>query len=90
MMTRPKKTFQTTGPVIPSENYFVERCEETADFLSRIERGKYIVIFAPTEIPHERIFVAEVARLLEFTVWCNPNSGEFGYRIATTFSRGDF
>lgn len=35
MMTKQKRTFQTTGPVIPSENYFVERREETTDFLSQ-------------------------------------------------------
>jgi hypothetical protein len=34
---------------------------------------------AKIQIPHDRIFVAEVAKLREFGVSISPNSGEFGY-----------
>ncbi len=45
----PRRTFVTGGPVVPEENYFVKREQESADFLQRVEAGKYIVIFAPRQ-----------------------------------------
>ncbi len=44
-----RRTFATGGPVVPVENYFVKRERELADFLRRVERGKYIVISAPRQ-----------------------------------------
>ena len=41
------KTFSTYGPVNPEKNYVVSRTEELADFINRVEQGRYIVIFAP-------------------------------------------
>jgi len=50
-----------------------------------------------TELPHERISVAEVPRLREFSSVAevaetsgSPNFGKFGYMHPTTFSRGEF
>ncbi|MXZ00734.1 AAA family ATPase, partial [Candidatus Poribacteria bacterium] len=37
------------GPVYPEENYVVARRDELADFIKRIERGRYIVLFAPRQ-----------------------------------------
>jgi len=49
------------------------------------------------EIPHDRIFVAEVARLREFSgvaevaeTSVSQNLGKFGYKNLITFSRGEF
>lgn len=44
------RTFGTQGPVNPKENYVVARTEETADFVDRVKKGKYIVLFAPEVI----------------------------------------
>ncbi len=44
-----RRTFVTGGPAVPEENYFVKREQKLADFLQRVERGKYIVIFAPRQ-----------------------------------------
>ena len=41
--------FETRGPVYPEDNYVVERRNELADFVKRIERGRYIVLFAPRQ-----------------------------------------
>lgn len=41
--------FETRGPVYPEDNYVVTRREELADFVKRIERGRYIVLFAPRQ-----------------------------------------
>lgn len=41
--------FQTEGIVYPEENYIVARTKEVADFIKRVERGKYIVLFAPRQ-----------------------------------------
>ena len=43
------KTFSTYGPVNPEENYVVSRTVELADFINRVEQGRYIVIFAPRQ-----------------------------------------
>ena len=41
--------FETRGPVYPEDNYVVARKDELADFVKRIERGRYIVLFAPRQ-----------------------------------------
>ena len=41
--------FETRGPVYPEDNYVVARRDELADFVKRIERGRYIVLFAPRQ-----------------------------------------
>ena len=41
--------FQTEGIVYPEENYIVARTKEVADFIKRVKRGKYIVLFAPRQ-----------------------------------------
>ena len=41
--------FETRGPVYPEDNYVVARTEELADFVNRLEKGRYIVLFAPRQ-----------------------------------------
>ena len=43
------KTFGTQGPVHPADNYIVSRSEKVKDFINRVKRGRYIVIFAPRQ-----------------------------------------
>ena len=43
------RRFGTQGPVNPQEHYIVSRTEEIADFINRVEQGKYIVLFAPRQ-----------------------------------------
>ena len=43
------RCFETRGPVYPEDNYVVARKDELADFVKRIERGRYIVLFAPRQ-----------------------------------------
>ncbi len=43
------KRFGTHGPVNPQEHYVVARAAEVADFISRVETGNYIVLFAPRQ-----------------------------------------
>ena len=43
------KRFGTEGRLYPEDNYIVPRTKETADFIDRIKRGKYIVLFAPRQ-----------------------------------------
>ena len=49
MENRQTKTFETRGPVKPERNYVVARTEELADFINRVEEGRYVVIFAPRQ-----------------------------------------
>ena len=41
--------FETRGPVYPEDNYVVARTNKLADFVKRIEKGRYIVLFAPRQ-----------------------------------------
>ncbi|MDE0015679.1 MAG: AAA-like domain-containing protein [Candidatus Poribacteria bacterium] len=41
--------FETRGPVYPESNYVVARTEELADFIDRVKKGRYIVLFAPRQ-----------------------------------------
>ena len=50
------KTFGTQGPVNPKENYVVSRTEEIADFVDRVKKGKYIVLFAPRQTGKTTLF----------------------------------
>ena len=43
------RSFGTTGRVRPEQHYIVPRTEEIADFIHRVEDGKYIVLFAPRQ-----------------------------------------
>ena len=48
--------FETRGPVYPEDNYVVARADELADFVKRIERGRYIVLFAPRQTGKTTLF----------------------------------
>ncbi len=41
--------FETRGPVYPEDNYVVARTEELSDFVDRLKKGRYIVLFAPRQ-----------------------------------------
>ncbi len=43
------RRFGTQGRVYPERHYVVSRTEEIADFIERIEEGRYIVLFAPRQ-----------------------------------------
>ena len=43
------RCFETRGPVSPEDNYVVTRADELADFITRVEKGRYIVLFAPRQ-----------------------------------------
>ena len=48
--------FETRGPIYPEDNYFVSRTEEVEDFVSRLEKGRYIVLFAPRQTGKTTLF----------------------------------
>ena len=43
------RRFEISGPVYPEDNYVVARTEELSDFVNRLERGRYVVLFAPRQ-----------------------------------------
>ena len=57
------KRFGTQGPVNPQEHYVVARTEEIADFLKRVEEGKYVVLFAPRQTGKTTFFQAALETL---------------------------
>ena len=57
------KTFGTQGPVHPDENYIVSRFEKVKDFMNRVKRGRYIVIFAPRQTGKTTFFQRALDRL---------------------------
>ncbi|RKU38113.1 hypothetical protein C6496_07615, partial [Candidatus Poribacteria bacterium] len=58
------KTFGTQGPVNPKENYVVSRTKEIADFVDRVKKGKYIVLFAPRQTGKTTLFRAAMDTLM--------------------------
>ena len=61
------KTFGTQGPVTLEENYVVSRTEEIADFVDRVKKGKYIVLFAPRQTGKTTLFRAAMDALIADT-----------------------
>ncbi|MDE0636590.1 MAG: AAA-like domain-containing protein [Candidatus Poribacteria bacterium] len=43
------RSFETRGPVYPEDNYIVARTDELSDFIDRLEKGRYVVLFAPRQ-----------------------------------------
>ncbi len=58
------RTFGTQGPVNSKENYVVSRTEEIADFVDRVKKGKYIVLFAPRQTGKTTFFRAAMDALI--------------------------
>ncbi|RKU29949.1 hypothetical protein C6499_07720 [Candidatus Poribacteria bacterium] len=58
------RTFGTQGPVNPAENYVVSRTEEIADFVDRVKKGKYIVLFAPRQTGKTTLFRTAINTLI--------------------------
>ena len=68
--------FETRGPVYPEDNYVVARTEELADFVDRLEKGRYIVLFAPRQTGKTTFFQNSLEALenkegLYFTIQLN-------------------
>ena len=61
------RTFGTQGPVNPEINYVVSRTEELTDFIDRVKRGKYIVLFTPRQTGKTTLFRAAVDALIAET-----------------------
>ena len=58
------RRFGTQGPVNPQEHYVVSRTEEIADFIERVEEGKYVVLFAPRQTGKTTFFHAALEILV--------------------------
>ena len=58
------RRFGTQGPVNPQEHYVVSRTEEIADYIKRVEEGKYIVLFAPRQTGKTTFFQDALAALI--------------------------
>ena len=52
------RRFWTQGPVNAQEHYVVSRSDEIADFIKRVEEGRYIVLFAPRQTGKTTFFQA--------------------------------
>lgn len=58
------RTFGTQGPVNPKDNYVVSRTEEIADFVDRVKKGKYVVLFAPRQTGKTTLFRSAINTLI--------------------------
>ncbi len=65
---RKMRRFGTQGPVNPQEHYVVSRSEEIADYIKRVEEGKYVVLFAPRQTGKTTFFQAALETLTVGTV----------------------
>ena len=55
--------FETRGPVNPQDNYVVPRTDELADFIQKVKKGRYIVLFAPRQTGKTTFFRAALDAL---------------------------
>ena len=77
------RRFGTQGPVNPQEHYVVSRTEEIADYIKRVEQGKYVVLFAPRQTGKTTFFQAALDALTVGTV---PNTAETQSESASKFN----
>ena len=61
------RRFWTQGPVNAQEHYVVSRSNEIADFIKRVEEGRYVVLFAPRQTGKTTFFRDALAALTEQT-----------------------
>ncbi len=57
------RCFWTQGPVNSQEHYVVSRTEEIADYINRVEQGKYVVLFAPRQTGKTTFFKVVLDKL---------------------------
>lgn len=57
------RSFETRGPVYPEDNYSVARTDELSDFINRLEKGRYVVLFAPRQTGKTTFFHRAVETL---------------------------
>ena len=43
------RSFETRGPVYPEDNYAIARTDKLSDFIDRLEKGRYVVLFVPRQ-----------------------------------------
>ena len=58
------RRFWTQGPVNAQEHYVVSRSEEIADYIKRVDEGRYIVLFAPRQTGKTTFFQDALAALV--------------------------
>ncbi len=55
--------FWTQGPVNSQEHYVVSRTEEIANYINRVQQGKYVVLFAPRQTGKTTFFKVAIETL---------------------------
>ena len=58
------RRFWTQGPVNAQEHYVVARSDEIADFIKRVDEGRYVVLFAPRQTGKTTFFQDALAVLV--------------------------
>ena len=58
------RCFWTQGPVNAQEHYVVARSDEIADFIKRVDEGRYVVLFAPRQTGKTTFFQDALAVLV--------------------------
>lgn len=58
------RRFWTQGPVNSQEHYVVSRTEEIADYIKRVEEGRYVVLFAPRQTGKTTFFKVAIETLI--------------------------
>ena len=61
------RRFGTQGRVYPDKHYVVRRHDEISDFLTRVEEGRYIVLFAPRQTGKTTFFRLAFETLSEYS-----------------------
>ena len=80
------RRFWTQGPVNPQEHYVVSRSDEIADYIKRVEEGRYVVIFAPRQTGKTTFFQRALDVLtVDSDIEAAPGSGAAYFPIPLNF-----
>lgn len=80
------RSFETRGSVYPEGNYIVARTDELVDFIDQLEKGRYVVLFAPRQTGKTTLFHRALETLaadayfpihIDFQASNNPEPSEF-------------
>ena len=75
------RRFGTQGPVNSQEHYVVARSEEIADYIKRVEDGKYVVLFAPRQTGKTTFFQDALAALVDGSTSVEQPIGYFPIQL---------
>ena len=75
------RRFWTQGPVNAQEHYVVSRSDEIADYIKRVDEGRYVVLFAPRQTGKTTFFQDALTALVADSASVGQTIGYFPIQL---------